>query len=334
LMFPGWSTLFNMGADFLLYDTARLPVLRYLVPPLLQMLHDFFDSNLKGIKSTTGDITRRVINVCLIGLVALGCAIGYYQDGYVWRSSLLFELSFLLAIIVAALASARMKTIHTIMLLAVSSLVCYVVESTNIKAGLLEYLQKGGGNDVTLFTISGWILMMVVILQLSDFLAAWLKRLQIFQEIESWRLLPFLAVVVLFILFAYWEGFLDIGNIRVWGMYAIMAGLGLFYFWKHPIEWNASLVAVSVAVGGLMELLGWLAGFWTYLSDEALSYKTLPVFFALSWAMNSMAVHGLAYVLRVDLGDRERRHLLPEIQEKARREAVPSHKRSDPHSGG
>ena len=72
LMFPGWATLFNLGADFFLYDTASLPVLRYLVPAFLRLLHDFFHANLKGIKSTTGDITRRVINACLIGLVALG----------------------------------------------------------------------------------------------------------------------------------------------------------------------------------------------------------------------------------------------------------------------
>jgi hypothetical protein len=313
LMFPGWSTLFNLGADFLLYDTARLPVLSYMVPAFLKLLHDFFEANLKGIKSTSGDITRRVINICLIGLVALGCAIGYYQDGYVQRSSLLFELSFLLAIAVAALASARMKTIHTIVLLAISSLVCYVVESTNIKAGLFDYLQKGGGNDVTLFIISGWIVMMVVILQLSDFLAAWLKRLGVFQEMKSWRMLPFLVAVSLFILFASWEGYLVADKIHVWGMYAIMAALGLIYFWRHPIEWNASLVAVSVAVGGYMEILGWMAGFWTY----APLHKTLPVFFILSWAMNSMAVHGLAYILGVDLGDRERRRLLSQKKGKS-----------------
>ncbi|HQE97451.1 MAG TPA: DUF362 domain-containing protein [Methanothrix sp.] len=318
LMFPGWATLFNLGADFLLYDTARLPVLNYLVPTILKLLHDFFDANLKGIKSTTGDITRRVVNICLIGLVALGCAIGYYQDGYIYKSSLLFELSFLLAIAVAALASARMKTIHTIVLLAISSLVCYVVESTNIKAGLLEYLQKSGSNDVTIFTISGWIVMMVVILQLSDFLAAWLKRLEIFQEMKSWRMLPFLVAVSFFILFAFWEGYLVADKIHVWGMYAVMAALGLIYFWKHPIEWNASIIAVSVALGGYMELLGWRAGFWTYTPH----HETLPVFFVLSWAMNSMAVHGLAYILGVDLGDRERRRLWPEKKEKVGQQAV------------
>ena len=42
----------------------------------LQLLHDVVYMNLKGIKSTTGDITRRVINITLVGLVALGCAIG------------------------------------------------------------------------------------------------------------------------------------------------------------------------------------------------------------------------------------------------------------------
>ena len=29
---PGWETLFNIGADFFLYDLARLPVFRYLTP--------------------------------------------------------------------------------------------------------------------------------------------------------------------------------------------------------------------------------------------------------------------------------------------------------------
>lgn len=69
-----------------------------------------------------------------------------------------FECSYILAIAIAALASARMKTIHIIMLLAILSLVCYVVEHTNIKAELLQYT----GSTETVFTISGWILMMIV----------------------------------------------------------------------------------------------------------------------------------------------------------------------------
>jgi hypothetical protein len=76
-----------------------------------------------------------------------------------------------------------MKTIHIIMLLAISSLVCYVVEHTNIKAGLLQYT---GNTDVTVFTISGCIIDDGChVVQLSDFLTAWLRRLEIFKEIKS-----------------------------------------------------------------------------------------------------------------------------------------------------
>ena len=303
LMFPGWDRLFNIGADFLLYDTGRLPIFRYLVPAFLQLLHDCVYTNLKGIKSTTGDITRRAINITLIGLVALGCAIGYYWDGYIWHSSLLFELSYLMAIVVAALASARMKTMHLIVLMAISALVCYVVEHTNISAGLLNYT---GSADVSIFTISGWIVMMVVILQLSDFLAGWLKGLAIFKEIRSWKVLPFAVMLIIFALFSYWEGYLAIADSDVLVMYAVMAAIGIFYSWKHSIEWNASLVAVSVVVGGFMELIGSVAGYWHYHFHE-----TLAVFFALSWAMNTMAVHGLTYLVGIDLGASEDRHLLP-----------------------
>jgi uncharacterized protein (DUF362 family) len=311
LMFPGWDTLFNIGADFLLYDTARLPVLRYLVPSLLKLFHDFIYMNLKGIKNTAGDITRRTINVMLIGLVALGFAIGYYEDGYIWKSSLLFECSYILAVVVAALASARMKTTHTIVLLAASALVCYVVEHINIKAGLLQY---AGSSDVTLFIITGWMVMMVVILQLSDFLAAWLKRLKIFEKIKSWRLFPFMVALTVFALFSHWEGYISLSETNVLVMYGAIAVMGLVYSWKHSIEWNASLVTVSIAVGGYMELLGSTAGFWRYLPHQEV-HEVLAVFFALSWAMNNMGVHALAYLLRVDLGDMEGRHLLPRRHE-------------------
>ena len=64
----------------------------------------------------------------------------------------------------------------------------------------------------------------------------------------------------------------------------VMAAIGVLYSWKHSIEWNASLVVVSVAVGGYMELMGSMAGYWLYHFHE-----TLAVFFALSWAMNTMA---------------------------------------------
>jgi uncharacterized protein (DUF362 family) len=307
LMFPGWETFFNIGADFLLYDTSRLPVLRYLVPAFLQLLHDVVYMNMRCIKSTTGDITRRVINIMLIGLVALGCAIGYYWDGYIWHSSLLFELSYLMAIVVAALAAVRMKTMHLIALMAISSLACYVVEHANISSGLLEYT---GSADVSLFTISGWIVMMVVILQLSDFLASGLKGLAIFREIRSWKVFPFALILIIFALFFYWEGYLVIATGKVLVMYTVMAAIGLLYSWKHSIEWNASLVVVSAVVGGFMELIGSVAGYWHYHFHE-----TLAVFFALSWTMNTMTVHGLTYLLGIDLGDSDKRHLLPRVHE-------------------
>jgi hypothetical protein len=147
--------------------------------------------------------------------------------------------------------------------------------------------------------------MMVVILQLSDFLTSWLKGLAIFREIRSWKLFPFALILMIFALFFYCEGYLAIADINVLVMYSVMAAIGLLYSWKHSIEWNVSLVVVSVAVGGFMELIGSMAGYWHYHFPE-----TLAVFFALSWAMNTMAVHGLAYLLGIDLGAYEKRGLL------------------------
>jgi hypothetical protein len=113
-----------------------------------------------------------------------------------------------------------------------------------------------------------------------------------------------------FSLFFYWEGYLSLAlkseDSMVLIMYAAMAVLGMIYSSRHAIEWNTSLIVVGLALGGYMELLGALAGFWSYHFGE-----TLSVFFALTWPLNTMAVHGLAYMVGIDLGASEERHLLP-----------------------
>jgi hypothetical protein len=303
LKLPGWETLFNIGADFFLYDLARLPVFRYLTPAILQLVNDAVYLNLKGIKDTEQDKARRRNNIILTIFVALASIVGFYLDGYLWRSTLLFELSFLAAIAISIVAAVRMKTKHLASLLLSTAVVSAVVEHTNASAGLLAYT---GSTDVSLFIVSGWMLIMIVILQISDLAMRWLLALGIFRKLQSWNNMPFILALILFAMFMKSEGYLAIAGRDVLAMYAIMVVIGLLYSMKHSVEWNASLMIASIVVGGYMELVGSLAGFWQYDFKEPLA-----VFIVLSWTLNSWAVHGLTYLMGIDLGAHKERSLLP-----------------------
>jgi uncharacterized protein (DUF362 family) len=317
LKLPGWETLFNIGADFFLYDLARLPVLRYLTPAILQLLNDAVYLNIRGFKNTEQDIERRRINIRLVILVALASIVGFYLDGYLWRSTLLFELSFLAAIAFSIVAAARMKTLHLVGLLVFAAIVSYFVEHTNTSAGMLAYSGSADASPIIFtgwtffavewtFIVTGWMLMMVVILQIADLMVKWISALGIFQKLQWWSNLPFVLALILFIIFMSWEGYLSMAGREVLIMYAIMAAIGLLYSTKHSIEWNASLMVVAIIVGGYMELVGSMAGFWQYSFKEPLA-----VFIVLSWPINSWTVHGLAYLVGIDLGTHKERSLLP-----------------------
>lgn len=237
--------------------------------------------------------SRRKTNVSMVLLMALASLVGYYSEGYIWHSSLIFELSYLAAIVVALVAAFRIRTKNLATLLLSSALVSAIVEHTNISSGLLAY---AGSPDVSLFIVSGWMLLMVVILQLSDLSMKWLPDLGIFKNMRGWNSLPFVLTCMIFAFFFYWEGYLAIAGRGVLGMYAVMAVIGLIYAWKHSIEWNSSIMVVSLAVGGYMELLGSLAGFWHYHFMEPLAIS-----FVLTWPINTWAIHGLTYLIQFDL---------------------------------
>ena len=300
---PGWETLFNIGADFFLYDMSRLPVFRNFTPTILQLLNDIVYLNIKDLKDTKQDIARRKTNIAVVLLVALASMVGYYSDGYIRHSSLIFELSYLAAIVVALVAATRMKTKNLVALLLTTAAVSVIVEHTNVSAGLLAY---AGSPDVSLFVVSGWMLMMVVVLQLSDLSMKWLLDLGIFKNMQGWNILPFVLTFITFALLFYWEGYLAIAGRVVLDMYAVMALIGLVYSWRHSIEWNVSIMVISLAVGGYMELIGSLAGLWHYHFMESLA-----IFIVLSWPINTWAIHGLVYLMGIDLGKYKERYLLP-----------------------
>ena len=332
LMFPGWDALFNIGADFLLYDLSRLPVLKNLMPAALSLIQDAVSPIIKDNRSTYQDAARRVININLMVLVALGCVIGYYLNGYIAFSSLIYEMSMLAGIALGFIAAARMKTTHFMALLALSGLAGIVVEFINTHsspdrsvANMLTYnysesIMSGSALSLEssfIYIACGWMVMMLAILQASDLLCGWITNRDIFTRLRGWRVAPFAIILVVFGLFFFWEGYFGLAyKSRYHGiegivliMYAIMAVLGMIYSSRHSIEWNATLLIVALFGGGFMELSGSLAGLWSYPFPP----EKLAVFFALTWPLNTMAVHAIAYLLGVDLGALERRSLLKNL---------------------
>lgn len=292
LKLPGWDLLFNIGADFFLYDLARLPVINHFTPAILQLLNDAVYLHLSK-KETEESRKRRRFNVAFVSAVALFSLIGFYLAGDLSRSPLAFDMGYFLAIVLAIIGAARMYTRHLLALAASAAALSLTVEIINTKAGSLVY---AGVPEIYLFVVGGWIILMITMLYLTDLLEMWFLRLGFLSMLQSWKSLPFIAVFVLFPAFMFWESYLTLAGPAVWMMYAIMGALGLLVSTRRSAEWNLGMAVVSISLGGFMELLGSLAGFWHYRYGEPLA-----VWFALSWAVNSWAVNGLPRLFGVDI---------------------------------
>ncbi len=305
LKFPGWSTLFNVGADFFLYDMARLPVFKYLTPGLLKLLNDVVYLHLRGQGDTEADRARRKTNFFILLLLAEAALLGFYMDGYLMKS-LFFDFNFLVAIIVAILAAVRMKTRNLLALILSSALVMFVVEKFITfedgimlgdgitRGGIVEY--AAGGAGPTLFIITGWALLMVAVFGVADLLRLWLERLGIFEKLERWRPLPAAAAVAVFYVFFYLEGYFEAAERDILALYLVIALIGLFFSRRCSIDWNAALVVASISLVGYMELLGSLAGLWSYRFGEI-----LPIFIPIAGAIYAGAVLGIVSLVGVDL---------------------------------
>ncbi len=312
---PGAATLYNIGADFILLDAARLPYWRILETALLQILFAprFW---IKKARETALERNRMRIDLAIfaiIALVSLYFFIGYLpKDLMGLNSSLGYILGFALAVILGAFFSRMMQTKYLVAISLSSLVVAYFVESFAPWAEWWRYLKEGTNPSMgwfglpapphyPLFAVPIFI---IAIIGLSYVISPMLFSL----KGRRFRLVPYAVIILALFIFLYLEGYLtppasaniDISTRNMIIIYSAMAIVGLYFNEKQNLDWNIALALVAVASGFIMEYLGALSGFWMY---PHISGAVMPMFVPFTWALNTWAACGLALILGINLSE-------------------------------
>jgi len=366
LEIPYFDTLTNIGADFILFDAARLPYIKHIQSAILNILYSpRFWAEKKD--ETMENKQRKDINLFIFGILALLSLIFFVapsgwniEHGYLWQASQDWNLSqwillgLAAAIIFGAWFARRMKTNHLIAITLSSIFVAYLAESFGPWANWWIYklevhyplnnsYAQGiaiGAVHTPIFPLFVIPIFIISVIGFSYFLSRMFKYVNLTRS--ELKLLPFLLVIIVMPLFLYSENYLDD---RYWPItwpiiyiYIAFAGLGLYFNAKQTLEWNLAIVIVAVVLGGLVEKLGAMPGFWVYPDPTpalainltpinmtilnaiktnttllnstliALNAKselhTLPLFISFTWVLNAWAVCGIAMIVGDILGVR------------------------------
>lgn len=314
---PLFKSFFNMGADFLMYDTAKLPTIGYVTPGILTAVHDGFDWMLEGQEDSDTDESRRWNNTYLLAFMAVLSLALFVLDGYVGLLTAFLVLNFAGFLVLAWVLGIWMETNPYFVMLGTSAIMGFVLESITSSGGMWTY---ANGLMPPLSAVPTWAVLMTSILVLTSAVAPYLEWLEVFKRLRNgiwvlpgWlcRTAPFLLASAGFTILLFWEGYINQAltsftwNAFVWqgpqGMwvvylYAAMWLVGFYYALSRTMEWNAALMVSGIVFGGWIELIGWQADMWFYLHNG-----TLPLFLCIAWALNAFAVQGLAYLIGFDL---------------------------------
>jgi uncharacterized protein (DUF362 family) len=293
LKIPGWDIFFNTGSDFFLYDAARLPLLKYFTPSLLQIVNDIGKWSLEKKPEAAESKKRRKINLGIYLTLSFLALFMFVSGGFIWKSSLEFSLSFIFAIIFGALFAMRMTTKHLVAISLASILVSYFIERFAVLAGMWRYVD---GAAPPLFALFSTPIFVIIIVGFSYFI----RRIFAYIELsgKKLRLVPLAVILLALVAFLQFEGYLSIITPEMTAVYAAFAVISFFYNNRQTFDWNISFAVVAVSLGGMMELLGAISGLWSYAFGEG-----MPVFISIGWALNAWTACGIAQISGINMRD-------------------------------
>ena len=322
LMLPLVQSLFNIGADFFLFDAARLPILKHLNTAILQILYEAPLHWVERGRRTLKDIWQGRLNLAIFLLLA-AISIYYFFTRDYWNilkqsqpdQAFWFAVIFLSAIVLGALIARRMRTRYLLAITFSSIIVAFLVEtfgpyanwwiylSDNYQIPYLDYLGINMPKTTPLFAIFAIPISIIVIIGLSHYLSGTFSYVGLKGKSLDSSLVPYVLIISAFVVFLCLEIFLNPAHSKheetpILAVYAFFALLGLYFNYKEPLEWNLALTILAVSFGFLMEFPGYLLKFWSY----PLTSK-VPIFLLLHWALNVYAVGGIALLAGINIKD-------------------------------
>ena len=291
LAIPGSDTLFNIGADFFLFDLARIPLLKYFNLAILQFLYDV--PRFWTTKTTETNLTKRDrrINLVLFSLIVILSLYFFVNNGYLSSSSLLqFEnsqwsiLGNALAIVLGYGLVIKMRTKNLVGITLVSMVVALFVESFAPSAHWWTYHYENISLNAT-FPYASYIfsnyklpnmpyyplfsmpIFIITIIGISYFI---FKPIFAYVGLkgERFKIVPFGVIMISLTALVYIEGYLNEPGSKAIDLmviiYLVLGILGLYYNLKQSLDWNLSIAIVAVMLGVTMEYLGAIAEFWGY----------------------------------------------------------------------
>lgn len=215
LKLPGWDTFFSIASDFFCYDMARLPILKYITPALLQTINEVGKWFLGKNPYSPENKKRSNNNLIIFSVLALLSLFGFVSGGYFLKSSLYYNLAYLFSFIFAAIFATKMKTKHFVTISGASILVSFMLEFFAVRAGMWHYLDSPGLPIYAMFSAP---ILVITIIGFSDSL----RKAFAYVELSGskLRMVPFIMMLLGFIMFLQFENYLVIISPEVIAVYS------------------------------------------------------------------------------------------------------------------
>ncbi len=231
---------------------------------------------------------RGVFIVYIMFAATLGA---FFLGGYDSLKPTLFLVGLFLSSVVCIWGSMALKPRSLTVLMAATLLTAFVDEYAHTSAGVFTYFDGLRPSPLTVF---GWGLFILGILTIATLLGKMIPPGKGSRGPLS--VAPALISIVLIAVSLGLQGYIGVIDAPLAIVYLSMGVASVYYSLLHPLGWNVSVMASSVAVGAAMEFMGAIEGMWSFHFMEP-----IPPFMAFTWSIRTWTILSVSRFLGADI---------------------------------
>jgi hypothetical protein len=230
-------------------------------------------------------------NVLIVSALIAANVLAFLWGGYHTLTPILYVAGLALASAVYIWAAMRMETRDLAVLTATSIALAFIDEYAHTTSEAFTYFDH---MKPSLLTVFGWGLFIPAILTIAQLLHKKFSMESLERGIP--KTAPASLSIVLLIALAWTQGYLPVLSLTLAQVYVLLGVASLYYTSRHPLGWNAWVMATSLVISALMESIGAMEGMWTFRFNEP-----LPFFMVFTWALRTWTILAFSSRLGVEL---------------------------------